>query len=134
MTMLIEEYGHYLDYLLRNHYAKTDDPDAKGDEGVKYAYGMYTINPLEQSDQYFGDVIIDGMSQKMVWDFAALNESLKRHVDKKWQNTEGRVGNLEFFKAGSIETLGLFGHQDVTKLACYRSFIRGRFVLPVHPA
>lgn len=124
MTMLIEEYGHYLDYLLRHHYAQTAKPDADGDEGARYAYDMYTINPLEQSDQYFADVTIDGVSQALLWDFSELTESLKRHVDKKRQQHEDRVGNLEFFKAGTLKTHGLFGHQDVTKLALLDSVRR----------
>ncbi|MBA53939.1 MAG: hypothetical protein CMK89_05740 [Pseudomonadales bacterium] len=117
MTMLIEEYGHYLDYLLRNHYAKTTEPDAQGDEGARYAYDMYTLNPLEQSSQYFADVTIDGSSQQIVWDFSEVNESLKQHVGELRQQTEDRVGNLEFFKAGKLKTHGLFGHQDVTEQA-----------------
>ena len=78
---------------------------------------MYTLNPLEQSDQYFADVTIDGIAQQMVWDFSEVNESLKQHVDELRQKAEDRVGNLEFFKAGSLKTHGLFGHQDVTRLA-----------------
>lgn len=117
MTMLIEEYGHYLDYLLRYHYAKNSNPDASGDEGAKFTYSMYVINPLEQSDQHFADVTINGQAKKMVWDFSELHRNLKKHVNERRQNSEDHLDNLEFFKAGLLKPHGEFGHQDVVEEA-----------------
>jgi hypothetical protein len=34
LVILIEEYGHFIDYLLRNHYAETVRKDALRDEGA----------------------------------------------------------------------------------------------------
>uniref|UniRef100_UPI0018A9C0EE HET-C-related protein n=1 Tax=Reinekea sp. G2M2-21 TaxID=2788942 RepID=UPI0018A9C0EE len=113
MTILIEEYGHYLDYLLRNHYAKTQRPDALKDEGAKFAYNVLQLNPLEKSDQYFADALIDGAEVSLVWDFSDLHNELKAYVNEDRQQQDDNYGEFEFYKAGYMGVHGKYGHGDV---------------------
>ncbi len=126
MTALIEEYGHYLDYLLRHHYAKTENKDAQGDDGAKFAYRLYNINPIEQASQHFADAGIDGKTPvKLVWEFKELHNDLKKYVNKQRQEQEDKKGNYEFYKAGYLKPHGEhhtagegnYGHGDIEKEA-----------------
>lgn len=115
MTMLVEEYGHFLDYLLRNHYADTPIKDAPADEGAAFAYSVYTLNPVEQSDQYFAEATIDGEETPLTWDFSELNNNLKEYVNQERQQQDDNYGDLEFYKAGYIKLHGKHGHGDIGK-------------------
>ena len=50
--VMIEEIGHYVDYLLRNKY-DTIQGDAKGDEGTRFAADFIEFNHLLTKDFYF---------------------------------------------------------------------------------
>ena len=118
MTMLIEEYGHYLDYLLRHKYALTENKDAQHDEGAKFAYKLYTINPVEQTNQLFANATIDGTAIDLIWDFTETHNNLKQYVNEERQNQDDNVGNYEFYKAGSLNpSHGDYGHADIEKEA-----------------
>ncbi|MBU2862314.1 LysM peptidoglycan-binding domain-containing protein [Reinekea forsetii] len=117
MIILIEEYGHYLDFLLRNHYAETERPDALKDEGAKFAYNVLQINPLEQADQYFGDANIDGENVSLTWDFSELHNELKAYVNEERQHQDDIHGEFEFYKAGYMKVHGKYGHGDIEREA-----------------
>ncbi len=114
MVILTEEYGHYLDYLLRNHYAQTAKKDAPcADEGAKYVYKLFYFNPIETQKQHVADATIEGRNVPLVWDFSAEHQTLKEHVGFDRQNQEDTSGNLEFYKAGIIEAHGQYGHGNI---------------------
>jgi len=52
--VMIEEIGHYVDYLLRNKY-DTLHGDAKGDEGTRFANAFIYHNKLLQRDFHFAN-------------------------------------------------------------------------------
>lgn len=114
MVMLTEEYGHYLDYLLRNHYAQTEKKDAPfRDEGAKYIYKLFYFNPIENHNQYVADATIDGRKVQLIWDFTEEHQILKEHVSQERQKQEDTTDNLEFYKAGIIEAHGQYGHGNI---------------------
>ena len=55
--VMIEETGHYIDYMLRNHYL-TIGGDAKGDEGTVFAADFIRYNKLLTKDFEFAKFII----------------------------------------------------------------------------
>lgn len=114
MTMLIEEYGHYLDYLLRHKYAQTVKKDAQHDEGAKFAYKLYSINPIEISEQHFATATIEDSEIQLIWDFAEVHDPLQQYVNEDRQNKDDNLGNYEFYKAGSLNpSHGEYGHADI---------------------
>lgn len=125
MTILIEEYGHYLDYLLRHKYAQTIKADAKQDEGAKFAYKLYSINPIEISEQHFATATIDGTETKLIWDFTAVHEPLQEYVNEDRQKQDDNLGNYEFYKAGKLNpSHGEYGHADIEDKALKKIFLR----------
>jgi|GEM_PF-1304730 len=130
MTLLIEEYGHYIDWLLRNHYSSIGG-DSIGDEGARFSYRMYQLNPIEQASQHFADAIVDGAPVPLIWDFSALHNHLKGYVNQQRQQREDRQGNLEFFKAGVLNKKGIYGHGDIEEKGLtkvFASYINERYV------
>lgn len=117
LVMLTEEYGHHLDFLLRNQYAQTLKKDGDRDEGAKYAYKLMYLNPIEQQDQLLGKANIEGRSIDLIWDFKDLHEALKEKVNTERQQQDDNIGDLEFYKAGLIEAHGQYGHGNVEKKA-----------------
>jgi len=114
MVILTEEYGHYLDYLLRNQYAQTAKKDAPcSDEGAKYAYKLFYFNPIENQNQHVADATIKGRNMPLIWNFATEHQILKEHVGFHRQQQEDTTGNLEFYKAGIIEAHGQYGHGNI---------------------
>lgn len=114
IVVLTEEYGHYLDYLLRNHYAQTEKKDNPYvDDGAKYAYKLFYFNPIESQKQHVADATIEGRNVPLVWDFTEEHQILKEHVGFDRQNQEDTTGNLEFYKAGIIEAHGQYGHGNI---------------------
>ena len=114
IVVLTEEYGHYLDYLLRNHYAQTEKKDNPHvDEGAKYTYKLFYFNPIETQNQNVADATIEGRNVSLVWDFAEEHQILKEHVGFDRQHQEDTIGNLEFYKAGIIEAHGQYGHGNI---------------------
>lgn len=128
MIILTEEYGHYLDYLLRNHYAQTIKKDAPfRDEGAKYTYKLFYFNPIETQNQHVADAIIEGRSVPLIWDYKEEHQTLKEHVGFERQNQEDTVNNLEFYKAGFIKAHGQYGHGNIEREALI-PVLRERFV------
>jgi len=118
LTMLVEEYGHYLDYLLRHYYALTANRDAMRDEGARYAYNLYVLNPIEQADQHFATATVDGAETELIWDFTGLHDELKQYVNEERQDQDDNRGNYEFYKAGFINPHeGNYGHGDIEEEA-----------------
>ena len=117
MTMLVEEYGHYLDYLLRHHYAATENKDAQRDEGARFAYKLYSLNPIEQADQIFAEATVDGSKVTLTWDYTDFHNDLKQFVNENRQNQEDKQGNYEFYKAGFLKAHGQYGHGNIEEEA-----------------
>jgi uncharacterized Zn-binding protein involved in type VI secretion len=131
MVALVEEYGHYLDYLLRFYYSDVGG-DAENDEGAKYSYNIIDISALEDKDQYFADLIENGNKSPLIWDFEEFHVSLKAYVSEERQRQNDRAGEYEFFKAGFFNlsgNLNIYGHGDIENLV-FQKLIRRKFDKP----
>jgi hypothetical protein len=88
LLSLVEEFGHHLDYLLRNEYSKTGG-DAINDEGAVFSgrmnrqYKKYYIDPFKVKEQHYATATIEGAEKKLVWDFEDLHVQLKEYVDNR---------------------------------------------------
>ncbi|MFK7102305.1 HET-C-related protein [Flavobacterium oreochromis] len=119
MIALVEEFGHHLDYLLRNEYSSTKG-DAKNDEGAVYTskmntkYKKYAIDPFKNKDQHYATAIIKGQEKKLIWDFTDLHEKLNEYVDSRAQEDDtSKYAGFEFFGAGLGDDLHGLGHQSI---------------------
>jgi hypothetical protein len=95
---LIEEYGHYIDYLLRNTYSQVGG-DAAGDEGAIFSYNLIHWNAFQKAEINFAEVKSPGYSGPLIFENTYLNQALTS-VDLSHQLLDEKVGNIEFFGAG----------------------------------
>ena len=89
MVALVEEVGHHIHYLLHNTYTVGKDKEnlppkkgSQGDVGAKFAAQVIQLNLLENEEQYFADVVIDGTSEKLIWEWRELHSNLKQYVNE----------------------------------------------------
>ena len=125
MIALVEEFGHHLDYVLRNEYSKKGG-DAKNDEGALFSgrmnrrYKKYLIDPFKTKEQHYATATIKGEEKKLVWDFADLHEKLKEYVDNRVEKDDNYFDGYEFFGAGLGDDLHGLGHQSIENEALAR--------------
>ncbi|WP_445722851.1 HET-C-related protein [Flavobacterium sp.] len=118
LLALVEEFGHHLDYLLRNEYSSKGG-DAQNDEGAKFSarmnrkYKKYYIDPFKVKEQHYATATINGTPQKLIWDFADLHQKLKEFVDNRTKNDDRLYEGYEFFGAGIGDTMHGLGHQHI---------------------
>lgn len=110
---LLEEYGHYIDYLLRNVYSKIG-ADSPGDEGALLKkYFLTNFDPFKDSIIEFASVFIDGIENPLTLNFKDFTSAFQRIADDL-QNADA-----EFFGAGEgdalLEHYGHLGIENVLR-------------------
>lgn len=110
---LIEEYGHYLDYLLRNSYS-TVGGDAEGDEGARFSYNLILWEVFQQENIEFAEVLSLEFSGMLVLDNKDLSKALAS-VDISEQIIDNKIDHIEFFGAGTGDSHNpaSYGHQSI---------------------
>jgi hypothetical protein len=127
--VMVEEFGHHLDFILRNEYSDIGG-DAKGDEGKYYTASFVEYNQLLHSDIVFAELTIikkgikknrlsitkDAVSLQHKTEIYRASQNKKDHSgDVKLQN--GKWVHVEFFK---IEGMGAV-HEAITMDAATRT-------------
>ncbi len=105
LSGLLEEYGHYLDNLLRFTYSLVQG-DTKGDEGATFKkYFLINFNFLTDKKLHFADAYIDGAKTELILDFTEFQQ--------EFQDLNKELDGEEFFSAGEgnllLEQYGHFG-------------------------
>lgn len=126
LLSLVEEFGHHIDYLLRNEYSSVKG-DASGDEGASYSgrinrrYKKYVIDPFKDKNQHYATATINGKEKKLVWDFSDLHEKLTAYVENRVEKDDNYFAGYEFFGAGLGDSLHGLGHQAIEKASLFDS-------------
>ncbi|MFD2908249.1 HET-C-related protein [Flavobacterium ardleyense] len=122
LIALVEEFGHHLDYLLRNEYSSKGG-DAKKDEGAIFSgrmnrkYKKYYIDPVQVKEQHYATATIEGAEKELIWDFEDLHVKLKEFVDNREEKDDHYYAGYEFFGAGIGDTMHGLGHQHIENVA-----------------
>ena len=144
LVALVEEHGHHINWLLRNHYGTNDKTKPRkrlhGDIGAKYSYQIIDINAIETQEQAFGSVSIKideyenekltnstTKDEKLIWKYRNFHTNLKQHVNSVRQNTSDSdySKRYNFYKAGTIDVgHGHYGHQDIENEALKKTLIK----------
>ncbi|WP_395344323.1 type VI secretion system tip protein TssI/VgrG [Ningiella sp. W23] len=113
MALLIEEYGHSIDYMLRNSLSSVGG-DAMDDEGAKFAYQLISFEQVSAASINFAQVTSTPYSGDLVIDNAELSEALAS-VSSQEQMNDDKDGSLEFFGAGTgdANNPASYGHQSI---------------------
>ncbi|MBN2486943.1 MAG: PAAR domain-containing protein [Bacteroidales bacterium] len=113
MVALMEEFGHYIDYYLRNEIGSTGG-DAPYDEGARFAWYLLACNFIDENTIEYANATIEGTQYKLKVDFSDLQTDLKEHVNTAEQTDNDVAGNREYFKVSKIDAKkGKYGHEDL---------------------
>jgi len=114
LAALTEEFGHHIDYLLRNKYSNVGG-DARYDEGAVFAFRVFDIDLLEHSSVPIGEVTSPGFNGTLEIDMGAEHADFKQFVNEQAQLDDGKSpdGTYEFFNAGLLEHG--YGHENIDK-------------------
>ncbi len=124
MVALVEEFGHWLDYLLRNKYAETERNDAMRDEGAYFSYRLLQLNSIDKKDQYYADATIAGAAHQLTWDYESYHKGLKAYVGEERWNKDDHFGPFEFYKAGFLkEDEGEYSHGNIELIGLSQSLL-----------
>ena len=111
---LVEEYGHFIDWVLRNQYSRVGG-DAEGDEGSIYSYRMAFIDVFKSDTLHFADLEGDTYSGPLSLDVASARAGAEKYANVEDQIQDGKNGEYEYFGAGRghVGTPGSYGHQSI---------------------
>ncbi len=111
---LVEEYGHFIDWVLRNQYSRIGG-DAKDDEGAIYSYRMAFIDVFKSDTLHFADLEGDTYSGPLTLDVASARAGAEKYANPEEQTLDGKKGEYEYFGAGRGHDghPGSYGHQSI---------------------
>jgi len=117
LMVMLEEYGHYIDYQLRNIYSNIGE-DSIGDEGERFAKAFIENSNLLECGLLHVATIKDkeNITEILVPESFYFAKRFKI-ARKKWAIVLGDSGTIETFKIG----LGPFGravHEIISEVAC----------------
>lgn len=115
--ILMEEFGHFIDWQLRNHYT-TLGGDAKLDEGAIFGYCLTTFNVFEETTINFGKATIDGTSYDLIIDLTEIQEQINELVTLERIKRDEQKDDEEYFSAGkkTFKEVGGFTHYGIERV------------------
>jgi len=125
LTMLLHEFGHYVDAMLRAKLYQPDDGDAPGtdapdDEGAKLAYALAHFDLNNTSKTTFAKLTSPEYSGELMVDYEEAQADIRKSQDEHAQHIEGKQGEEEFFPAkgehADDRPTSSFGHESFIKI------------------
>ncbi len=116
-ALLMHEFGHHIDTLLRKHYSNVGG-DAPGEEGGFFAYAIAGLNHVDDTGFNFATLTHDGKSVILALNYQEFHDLAKQYLSDPTQQDEAKKETLEFFGAGrgakNVQNPGdSFGHQSI---------------------
>jgi hypothetical protein len=113
--ILLHEFGHHIDNLLRRRY--TDPPvdgDAPGEEGAVFAFGIAGMNQHETDHQIFATYIHGGESHKLQLSYPEFHQAVKDYIADPDKQNQAKQNNVEGFSEGrGRPESNFFGHRSI---------------------
>ncbi len=114
LIALVEEFGHYVDHLLRNEYSQVGG-DARFDEGAAFAHAL-SLFKLDQQDATPYARYFDGrQSHELTVEHEEFREAARRYADIRSIFADEQEGEREYFGANEGHGGG-FGHEKIERL------------------
>ncbi|WP_394821376.1 HET-C-related protein [Pendulispora albinea] len=96
--VLLHEFGHHVDNLLRKHYTHPpNDGDAPGEEGAKFAYAIAGMDHAERDHVIFAVLTRDGQSVPLELEYTEFHVAVKNYVEKPEERAKFKRRNVETF-------------------------------------
>lgn len=101
MTMLVEEYGHHIDNLLRTELATNGKKDTDYiDEGAKFAYALFNFDIFTETLLHFANAETPKYTGDLIIDFSEIHTQIKEYVNETKQYDANPNEDEEGFGAG----------------------------------
>ncbi|HQF54873.1 MAG TPA: peptidoglycan-binding protein [Fibrobacteria bacterium] len=100
-TLLIHEFGHHIDYLLRHHYETAAKPDADLDEGALFAYALIPMDAEKVKAHEVAVVEHAGERRTITAPLDKMSEAIEIYSGEHVQIRDEKNGLMEFFEAGT---------------------------------
>jgi hypothetical protein len=113
-TTLLEEFGHYLDDLLRNVYSTTGG-DALYDEGAIFAYSLVHFDLVNQTELALAEMEHPGYQGAIEFDWQDAIGAVEEYASVEEQINDSKTDYFEFFGAGmgNKNDAHSHGHQSI---------------------
>lgn len=113
-TILLEEFGHYLDDLLRNVYSSTGG-DALDDEGAIFAYSLVHFDLVNQSVLTLAEMEHPGYQGPIEVNWQEAIGSVEEYASIEEQINDSQTDYFEYFGAGmgNKNDAHSHGHQSI---------------------
>ncbi|WP_394840385.1 phage baseplate assembly protein V [Pendulispora rubella] len=98
--VLLHEFGHHIDNLLRRHYTQPPNGgDAPGEEGAKFAYSIAGMDQHERDHVIFALHTRDGQSVPLKLKYEEFHLAVKNYVENP--NAQNKAKRVEGFGAAT---------------------------------
>jgi hypothetical protein len=113
--VLLHEFGHHVDNLLRRVYSDPPvDGDAPGEEGALFALGIAGLNQDESDHVVFATHIHDGESHDLQLSYPQFQKAVQDYIGDPQKQAQAKQNNVEGFDAGSGRPDGnFFAHESI---------------------
>ncbi|HEY4184902.1 MAG TPA: HET-C-related protein [Polyangia bacterium] len=115
IVVLMHEFGHHVDHLLRHHYSQAGG-DAQGEEGALFAYGITALHHVDTGHVPFATLTRDGNDVELALDFPEFNQAVTDYLSDPQAQEDAKRDSVEFFGAGRGNPKfpkSSFGHRSI---------------------
>lgn len=127
---LMEEFGHFIDWQLRNHYTAIGG-DTPLDEGAVFGYCLTTLNIFEDTFIDFGRATVDGTQYELKIDLTEIQEQMDKLVSQERIKRDSQGPTGEYFSAGmkTFEEAGGYTHYGIEEVLLANDIFKDRMDL-----
>ncbi len=120
LIILVEEFGHYIDYILRYEYedenGKKIEGDANLDEGARYAYALLNFDFDKTEKVHFADYIPPDEKKSLYAEYQDLNLAVELWLSHKRQDDDDKDVDFEYWGPGLGKGTCSHGHESLEQV------------------
>jgi len=111
--VLLHEFGHHLDNLLRNKYSHVGG-DAPGEEGALFAMAISGLDVAASDSLVFANYLRDGERVPLLLSYPEFQKAVQDYVADPAQQDAAKKNNVEAFSAGrGRPDSNFFAHRSI---------------------
>ncbi|HEY8208473.1 MAG TPA: HET-C-related protein, partial [Myxococcaceae bacterium] len=115
IVVLMHEFGHHVDHLLRHHYSQVGG-DAPDEEGAELAYGVTAMHHVDTNHVPFATLSRNGQDVELALDFPDFTAAVQQYLSDPQAQEDAKRETVEFFGAGRGNPKfpkASFGHRSI---------------------
>jgi len=124
LTILVEEFGHYIDHVLRNDLDSVIGGDAEHDEGAIFAYRLGFQSFLSSDSILIAVIESEKFEGELKIDLSDVRSKYLEYSSEYEQMDDGKTNQYEFFGAGygNKEDKRSHGHRSIELILATAGF------------